>query len=56
LGSSCNMDNSFRAFMWKNGTGIDLNTLIDSASGWVLLSAKTINDSGQIVGYGTYNN
>jgi len=32
----------------------DLNTLIDSSSGWVLNIAYDINDAGQIVGVGTY--
>jgi probable HAF family extracellular repeat protein len=31
---------------------INLNTLIDSASGWHLAEAKAINDAGQIVGTG----
>jgi probable HAF family extracellular repeat protein len=31
---------------------IDLNTLIDPASGWTLQYASAINDVGQIVGYG----
>ena len=32
---------------------VDLNDLIDSASGWTLASATAINDSGWIVGNGT---
>ena len=32
---------------------LDLNTLIDPASGWVLNQARGINDSGQIAGFGT---
>jgi probable HAF family extracellular repeat protein len=32
---------------------IDLNTKIDSALGWTLSSAYSINDDGKIVGYGT---
>ena len=32
---------------------IDLNALIDPASGWTLVSAMSINGSGQIAGYGT---
>ena len=31
---------------------LDLNNLIPSGSGWVLLSAFDINSLGQIVGYG----
>lgn len=44
-----------RAFLYTNGTMIDLNTLIDPASGWVLNSANAINDFGQIAGTGTFN-
>ncbi len=41
------------AVIWKGGGGIvDLNTLIDTSSGWVLTIANAINDSGQIVGQG----
>jgi hypothetical protein len=32
---------------------IDLNVLIDPASGWTLVSAMARNGSGQITGYGT---
>jgi len=41
---------SGRAFIWQNGVGTDLNTLIPSGSGVTLTSASGINDSGQIVG------
>ncbi|MGC4030195.1 MAG: PEP-CTERM sorting domain-containing protein [Tepidisphaeraceae bacterium] len=36
------------------GQLIDLNTLIDPASGWVLTSATSINDSGWVIGVGSY--
>ncbi len=42
-----------RAFLYRNGTLHDLNSLIDPASGWVLRGATDINDSGQIVAWGT---
>lgn len=42
------------AFLWVNGVGTDLNTLIDPSSGWTLLSANGINDAGQIIGYGSH--
>ncbi|HLF13577.1 MAG TPA: T9SS type A sorting domain-containing protein [Bacteroidota bacterium] len=44
------------AFMWDtvNGTR-DLNNLIPSDSGWLLIRANAINDSGQIVGMGLHN-
>jgi hypothetical protein len=43
------------AALWSNGTATDLNSLVNAASGWVLLSANSINDSGQIVGDGIFN-
>lgn len=36
-------------------TFLDLNTLIPQDSGWVLQEATSINDAGQIVGYGSFN-
>jgi probable HAF family extracellular repeat protein len=42
------------AFIW-NGYMTDLNSLIPAGSGWVLTSAVSINDAGQIVGTGTFN-
>lgn len=43
------------AFLWKDGTMVDLNDLIPKDSPWVLQSAAGINDSGQIAGQGTIN-
>ncbi len=43
------------AVLWKDGVATNLNDLIDPASGWTLWRAESINDSGQIVGYGSYN-
>ena len=40
------------AFLYRDGSMIDLNTMIDPASGWNLWEATGINDSGQIVGQG----
>lgn len=41
------------AFLYSSGAGmVDLNSLIDPASGWVLESATAINDSGEIAGNG----
>jgi probable HAF family extracellular repeat protein len=40
-----------RAFLYSNGQMQDLNVLAaDALDGWVLLSAQSINNSGQIVG------
>ncbi len=43
-----------RAFVWSGNKMTDLNSLIDPMSGWTLLEAYGINDSGQIVGGGIY--
>ena len=40
------------AFLYGGGTMIDLSSLVDPASGWILLAANAINDSGQIAGFG----
>ena len=42
------------AFVYSNGVAQDLNSLIDPASGWVLSSANSINNNGQITGEGTF--
>ncbi len=44
---------SSRAFLW-DGEMRDLNAMIPTGTDWVLQSASDINDSGQIVGLGTY--
>lgn len=41
--------NDYHAFLYKNHTMVDLNTLIDPASGWRLTSAMDINDAQQIL-------
>ena len=41
------------AFLYSGGTMLDLNSLIDPRSGWMLESATGINSSGQIIGSGT---
>lgn len=52
------------AFVWlpngtnqQEGTMFDLNTLLDPATGagWIIQSARAINDRGQIVGIGIYD-
>jgi len=40
------------AFIYSEGLMTDLNTFLPANSGWTLLRANAINDSGQIVGYG----
>ncbi len=47
---------SHYAFIWVEGTGtVELNELIDPASGWTLNVAYAINDKRQVVGYGSLN-
>ncbi len=48
-------DSTQHAFLWSDGDLIDLNSLIDPGTGWELTSAFEINDSGDIIGIGTYN-
>ncbi|HXJ94453.1 MAG TPA: DUF3466 family protein [Terriglobia bacterium] len=45
----------YHAFVYSNGKMQDLNKLIPAGSGWVLSTAYSINDAGQVVGYGTHN-
>jgi len=40
------------AFIFENGVMLDLNSLIDPSSGWILTEAYAINGSGEIVGEG----
>lgn len=42
-------------FLYQDGHTVDLNNLIPANSGWVLLTARGINNSGQIVGTGIFN-
>jgi hypothetical protein len=43
------------AYWDLNGKAVDLNTLIDPASGWRLTSANSISDTGWIAGYGYFD-
>jgi uncharacterized membrane protein len=45
-----------RAFVWDKGHGMqDLNTLIPANSGWTLEVASSVNDRGEIVGWGDHD-
>ncbi len=44
------------AFLYQQGTMIDLNSLIPSSSGVTLLAARFINNAGQIVAQGDAQN
>ena len=57
VGYQNNNSGASRAFRYRPGLDgmIDLNTLLPPNSGWVLTSARAINDGGIIVDAGTYN-
>ena len=44
--------NGPHAYLWKHGQMIDLNTTIPADSGWTLMFSLSINDHGQIAGWG----
>jgi probable HAF family extracellular repeat protein len=44
-----------RAILWQDKVPVDLNTLIAASSGWYLQGAASINDAGQIAGFGLIN-
>ena len=44
-----------RAFIYSKSAMLDLNDLIPSGSGWVLLNAWDIDDNGVVKGTGSYN-
>jgi len=55
VGDAETADFSMHAFLWQNGSMIDLNTLLPANSGWELSSAYLINNAGRIVGQGSLN-
>jgi uncharacterized membrane protein len=48
--------NGDRAIVWRNDTPIDLNKLVRGPTLWVLQEATSVNNKGQIVGIGSYQN
>lgn len=48
VGTAWLSDLSTHGFLYQNGKMIDLNTLIDPATGWTIESAAAINDLGRI--------
>jgi len=55
VGHASNSGGYWRATLFDptgSCNNIDLNTLIDPACGWTLIEAKSINNSGWIVGFG----
>jgi probable HAF family extracellular repeat protein len=57
VGSTERTDGSFAAFLysWYGANMYDLNALISPSTGWQLTSATSVNDHGQITGYGQLN-
>jgi probable HAF family extracellular repeat protein len=43
-----------RAFIFEDGEMVDLNDLIDPASGWQLTLARDVNNEGQVIGQGIH--
>jgi probable HAF family extracellular repeat protein len=52
VGESLTTGGELRAILYSGGVMMDLNNLIPANSGWYLDTATSINDRGQIVGYG----
>ncbi len=52
VGASDSTVKRLRAFIYTDGRLQDLNSLIPPNSGWELVTARAINDKGQIVGEG----
>lgn len=56
VGAAYTSSDKGHSFIWsKSGGMTDLNKLIPAGSGWVLENATSINDAGQIVGWGAVN-
>ena len=50
VGASCDDMGNCRAFVWQNGTMMDLNALVPANSPLYLAFASVINDAGEIAG------
>jgi probable HAF family extracellular repeat protein len=55
VGFALDVTFNLHAFIWQEGVITDLNTLIPKYSGWYLEAAQSINESGQIAGWGIIN-
>lgn len=53
VGSTYLLSGQGAAFIWSNGVMRNINELIDAGSGWDLIRASGISNSGRIIGYGT---
>ena len=45
---------NYRAMVWTSGRMSDLNAIVRNSSEWLLTSATGVDDTGAIVGSGTY--
>jgi probable HAF family extracellular repeat protein len=52
VGAADSDGTGLQAVLYSGGLILNLNTLIPTGSGWVLVAARAINDQGQIVGDG----
>src|SRR6185436_15539158 len=55
VGEATKTNGTSVAFLWRNSSMVDLNTLLPEDSGWYLSTALYINDLDQIVGYGMFD-
>jgi probable HAF family extracellular repeat protein len=55
VGQSVSSPGVFRAFLYRNGQMMNLNSMVQTLGGWTLTSATGINDVGEIVGTGIVN-
>lgn len=46
----------YGSLLWQGGTWIDLNSLLKPSLGWTISGAAALNDLGQVIGQGTFNN
>ena len=54
-GSAQLANGAMHAFLYQGGVMIDLNSMIDPQSGWILTQAYAINASGEIAGAGWFD-
>ena len=55
VGTARTTNEADHAVLWENGTPTDLNDAIPANSGWELRSARAINNRGEILGVGVFN-